>query len=120
MEKKVLETSRKFWDVMEHADEAGMKAIVDPACQFVHIGITAGLELEIDFYTSGAFKPTEVKFNDQKVNLFGDTAIVLTDCNYTLLLNEQETTHHFMVTEVYVLRDQEWKLIQFSFTALVY
>ena len=120
MENKVLETSRKFWDVMEHADEAGMKAIADPACQFVHIGITAGLEQEIGFYTSGLFKPTEVKFNDQKVNLFGDTAIVLTDCNYTLLLNEQEVTHHFMVTEAYVLRNQEWKLIQFSFTALVY
>ena len=120
MKEKVMETSKRFWNVMEHADEAGMREIADPACQFVHIGITAGLEQEIGFYTSGAFKPTEVKFNDQKVSLFEDTAVVLTDCNYSLLLNEQETTHHFMVTEVYVLRNQGWKLIQFSFTALVY
>lgn len=32
----------------------------------------------------------------------------------------QETTHHFAVTEVYIRQDDSWKLIQFSFTALVY
>ena len=120
MENGILNTSRKFWDAMEHADEAGMRAIALPTCQFVHIGITAGLDQEIDFYTSGAFQPTEVKFNDQKAALYDDTAIALTDCNYSLLLNGEETTHHFAVTEVYIQRQNEWKLIQFSFTALVY
>lgn len=56
----------------------------------------------------------------QKATLFQDTAVVLTDCNYSLLLNGQETTHHFAVTEVYIRQDDSWKLIQFSFTALVY
>ena len=28
------------------------------------------------------------------------------------------TTHHFAVTEVYVKQDGQWKLVQFSFTAL--
>ena len=120
MENKVLETSKRFWEVMERADEAGMREIADPACQFVHIGVTAGLDQEIKFYTDGVFCPTEVKFNSQKVTLFQDTAVVLTDCNYSLLLNGQETTHHFAVTEVYVRRDGSWKLIQFTFTALVY
>lgn len=120
MKNDVLETSRKFWDAMEHADEAGMRAIADPACQFVHIGITAGLNQEIEFYTSGALQPTEIKFRDQKASVFGDTTIVLTDCDYTLLLNGQETSHHFAVTEAYVLRDGAWRLIQFSFTSLVY
>lgn len=120
MESKVLETSKRFWDAMEHADEAGMRGIADPACQFVHIGITAGLEQEIKFYTDGVFCPIEVKFHSQKAALFGDTAVVLTDCDYSLLLNGQETTHHFAVTEVYVRQKDAWKLIQFSFTALVY
>lgn len=120
MESKVLETSKRFWDVMEHADEAGIREIADSACQFVHIGVTAGLDQEIRFYTEGLFRPTEVKMNSQKAALFQDTAVVLTDCNYSLLLDGQETTHHFAVTEVYILRDDKWKLIQFSFTALVY
>lgn len=120
MKDKVLETSRKFWEVMEKADEAGMRGIADPECNFVHIGITCKLDQEIGFYTSGAFKPTQIQFNEKKADIFGDTAVVITDCNYGLLLDGKPTTHHFAVTEVYVCREGEWKLIQFTFTALVY
>jgi len=66
------------------------------------------------------FKPTAVKINSQTVSIFGQTAVVLTDCNYSLLLNGEETTHHFMVTEVYSKNNDEWNLIQFTFTALIY
>ncbi len=120
MTEKIIETSKKFWDYMEHADEIGMRSIADKNCKFVHIGITCGLDKEIEFYTSGVFKPTEVKFNSQEVSIFDDTAIVITDCNYTLLLDGNETTHHFAVTEVYKKNTEEWKLLQLSFTALVY
>lgn len=52
--------------------------------------------------------------------MFGDTGVVLTDCDYSLLLGGKETTHHFMVTEVYTQDEKRWKLVTFSFTALVY
>lgn len=121
MEDKVLETSKRFWAVMEAADGAGMRAIADPGCRFVHIGITCGLEKEIGFYTSGAFKPTRIVFNSQNAALYGeDTAVVITDCVYALLLDGKETSHHFAVTEVYTRAGEDWKLVQFSFTALVY
>lgn len=116
MENTILELSRKFWDAMEKADEEGMRAIAHPDCKFTHIGITCGLDQEIGFYTSKAFQPTGIVFHSQEVRSFGNTDVVLSDCDYSLLLNGQETTHHFMVTEVFV--DQ--KLVQFSFTALVY
>lgn len=119
MENDILKVSQNFWNAMEHADEEGMRLYADQDCQFVHIGITCGLDKEIEFYTSGAFKPTKITFHDQKVTTFDDTAIVLTDCDYALLLDGKETSHHFMVTEVYK-KEKDWKLIQFSFTALVY
>lgn len=120
MEEKVLALSKEFWNAMENADEAGMREIADPDCNFVHIGITCKLDQEIGFYTSGAFQPTEIRFNGQTVDIFGDTAVVITDCNYGLLLDGKPTTHHFAVTEVYARRKEEWKLVTFSFTALVY
>lgn len=81
---------------MEHADEAGMRACTDPDCNFVHIGITCKLDKEIEFYTCGAFQPTDITFHSQKAEVFGDTGIVLTDCDYSLLLDGKETTHHFI------------------------
>ena len=120
MEEKILAVSKKFWEAMESADEAGMRAAADPECNFVHIGITCKLDKEIGFYTSGEFQPTEIKFNGQTVDVFGNTAVVITDCNYGLLLGGKPTTHHFAVTEVYARQDEDWKLVTFSFTALVY
>ncbi len=118
MREKILEVSNLFWNAMENADEAGMRAYADPACYFTHIGISCGLEKEIEFYTNKAFQPTSIVFHNKDARVYGNTGVVSTDCDYTLLLNGEETTHHFMVTEVYRL--DEMKLVQFTFTALVY
>ena len=53
---QLLTVSQKFWEAMEHADEAGMRACADANCNFVHIGIIYKLDKEIEFYTSGAFQ----------------------------------------------------------------
>lgn len=98
MNETLLDISRQFWEAMEHADEVGMRACAHPDCNFVHIGITCKLDKEIEFYTSGAFQPTNITFHSQKAELFGDTGVVLTDCDYSLLLDGKETTHHFMVS----------------------
>lgn len=113
-----LDASEKFWTAMEAADEAGMRAVCDPGCTFVHIGMTCKLDQEIRFYTDGIFRPTKLDFHGKSVEVFGETAIVITDCNYALQLGGMSTEHHFAVTEVYARQDGEWKLVQFSFTAL--
>ena len=120
MKDELFALSQKFWDAMEHADEAGMRACADPNCNFVHIGITCKLDKEIEFYTSVAFQPTDITTHSKTAEIFGSTGVVLTDCDYSLLLGGKETTHHFMVTEVYAQGETGWKLVSFSFTALVY
>lgn len=100
-ERAVLNASEKFWTAMEAADEAGMRAGCDPNCTFVHIGMTCKLDQEIRFYTDGIFRPTKLDFHGKSVEIFGDTAVVITDCDYSLLLGGMATTHHFAVTEVY-------------------
>lgn len=70
MDEKLLEISKQFWDAMEHADEAGMLKYADPHCNFVHIGVTAKLDKEIEFYTSGAFQPTDITFHNKNSGCF--------------------------------------------------
>jgi len=120
MKNQVINASDKFWRAMEAADAEGMRAVAVPDCTFVHIGVTCQLEKEIEFYTKGLFKPTELVFHSKDARVYGDTAIVITDCDYGLLLGGNPTTHHFAVTEAYSLIEGEWKLVQFSFTALIY
>lgn len=118
-ENKVIETSQKFWTAMENADENGMREIADEKCTFVHIGMTCELDEEIGYYTNGVFKPTSIVFHGRTVKIFGSTAVVIIDCDYSLRIGMSATTHHFAVTEVYESQNEDWKLIQFSFTALV-
>lgn len=66
------------------------------------------------------FQPTQITLHHQDVKDFGDTAIVISDVDYGLLLDDQPTTHHFMTTEVYQKQTNGWLLIQFTFTALTY
>ena len=101
MTEKLIETSKRFWKAMEQSDVAVMEEIAHKDCCFVHIGVTCGL-------------------HSQAPKLWGDAGIVITDCDYGLLLGGKPTTHHFAVTEVYTKDGNDWKLVQFSFTALVY
>ena len=97
-----------------------MRSVCDPDCYFVHIGGNCDLDKEMNAFSEKIFQPTEVVLNKQEVKDFGDTAIVISDVDYGLLLDGEPTTHHFATTEVFHRQSGEWKLIQFTFTALVY
>jgi len=63
---------------MGNADENRMRLYAKEQCQFVHIGVTCDLKKEIEYYANGIFKPTNITFHNQKVNIFNNTAVVLT------------------------------------------
>lgn len=116
----VIDHSKAFWKAMLERNGPRMRELSDPSCMFVHIGTNADLDQEVKYYEDDIFHPTDIIIHDQKAYDHGDVQIVLTDVDYTLLLDGKETTHHFMVTEVWQGNSESYHLIQFSFTALVY
>lgn len=119
METRMMELSAAFWKALEKRDTAAMRSICDPGIVFVHIGGNCDLEQEMKYFDDGVFMPTEVNIRKQEAREFGEVGIILTNCDYGLLLDGKETTHHFEVTEVYQKQGNGLKLIQFTFTALV-
>ncbi len=120
MKDTIIDLSMKFWNALKEADTAGMRSVCDPGCYFVHIGMNCGLDHEMEAFDKKLFQPTDITIHSQEVKEWGDVAICLTDVDYGLLLGGKETTHHFMTTEVYQRRGNDWKMIQFTFTALVH
>ena len=116
---QVLELSQKFWKGLESANTQQMRSVCDPKCYFVHIGGNFDLDREMKAFDEKLFQPTKVVINGQEEKNFGNVSIVISDVNYTLLLDGKETTHHFSTTEVFQLQGDQFKLIQFTFTALV-
>lgn len=48
MKDKVIEQSKKFWKSLEKADSKGMREVSDQDCWFVHIGMSCGLDEEME------------------------------------------------------------------------
>ena len=117
---RAIKQSRLFWDAMEKSDTDTMRSICDPGCFFVHIGGNADLDKEMEGFEKKILQPTEITIHGQEVKTFGDTAVVISDVDYGLLLGGKPTTHHFTTTEVFKKQNEEWKMIQFTFTALVF
>lgn len=84
---QVLNLSKKFWRGLEAADVETMRSVCDPLCYFVHIGGNCDLDKEMSAFSEKIFQPTEVVLNKQDVKDFGDTAIVISDVDYGLLLD---------------------------------
>ena len=120
MKEQVLKQSQTFWNGLEQADTAVMRSVCDNKCFFVHIGVNCDLDREMEAFEKKVFQPTEIVLHSQETRVFGDVAIVISDVDYGLLLGGQPTTHHFTTTEVFQLQNDEWKMIQFTFTALVH
>ena len=117
---QVLQQSNRFWEALEKSDTAAMRSVCDPACFFVHIGGNADLDKEMAFFDNKVFQPTEITLHSQEAHDFGSTAVVISDVDYGLLLGGSPTTHHFTTTEVFQKQGDDWKMIQFTFTALVH
>ena len=120
MKEQVLKQSQLFWKGLEKADTAAMRSVCDDKCIFVHIGGNCDLDKEMEAFEKKVFQPTEIVLHSQETRVFGDVAIVISDVDYSLLLGGQPTTHHFTTTEIFQLQNDEWKMIQFTFTALVH
>lgn len=57
--------------------------------------------------------------HDVSVKLIGNTAIVLNRITLLAVVGGNEVTNPFMVTEVYIKENEEWKLGSLSFTKLM-
>ena len=120
MKEQILKQSQAFWKGLEKADTAAMRTVCDEGCFFVHIGGNCELNQEMAAFDNKVFKPTEIIVHQQEARMFDDTAIVISDVDYGLLLGGSPTTHHFTTTEVFQKQNDAWKMIQFTFTALVH
>ena len=66
------ELSKKFWNGLEKEDSRVMREVCDPECYFVHIGMNAGLDEEMEAFDKKIFQPTEIVIHNQEVREFGD------------------------------------------------
>lgn len=115
-EQAVLDLSKAKWTWMADKDLAKLDELFDEKAMFVHMGGKWGKANELEVIKSGRIWYKKAETYSAVVNLFGDTAILLTDIDLIAVVGGNEVVNPFMVTEVYIKQNATWKMGSLSFS----
>lgn len=115
----VINLSKEKWNWMSERNIGTLDALFHQNSVFVHMGGSWGKERELEIIKSGEIHYKQADIHEVSVNVIGTTAILLNKITLLAVVGGNEVTNPFMVTEVYVLQEDSWKLVSLSFTRLL-
>ena len=119
VEQEVIDLSKEKWGWMSERNVETLDALFHEKSVFVHMGGSWGKEREMEIIKSGGIHYKKVDIHEVSVNVIGTTAILLNRITLLAIIGGNEVVNPFMVTEVYVQQDGNWKLSSLSFTKLL-
>ena len=119
LEQEVINLSKEKWRWMSERKVDPLDALFHEKAVFVHMGGTWGKEQELEIIKSGGIHYKQADIHEVSVNIIGTTAILLNRITLLAVVGGNEVTNPFMVTEVYVQQDGNWRLGSLSFTRLL-
>ena len=117
-EQSVLDLSKAKWAWMADKDVAKLDALCAEKAMFVHMSGKWGKKEELEVIKNGRIWYKKAETYSAVVNLFRETAILLTEIDLVAVVGGNEVVNPFMVTEVYVKDNGTWKMGSLSFSTL--
>jgi len=119
LEQTIINLSIEKWGWMSDRNIATLDALFHEKSVFVHMGGSWGKEQELEIIRSGGIHYKQADIHEVSVKIIDQTAILLNRITLLAVVGGNEVTNPFMVTEVYVQQDGNWKLGSLSFTRLL-
>jgi hypothetical protein len=116
---EVINLSKEKWGWMSERTVDSLDALFHEKSVFVHMGGSWGKEQELEIIKSGRIHYKKAEIHEVSVNIIDATAVLLNRITLLAVVGGNEVTNPFMVTEVYVRQEGNWKLASLSFTRLV-
>ncbi|MDO7885705.1 nuclear transport factor 2 family protein [Hymenobacter cheonanensis] len=117
-EQELLALSKTKWTWMADKNVDALNGLFKQSCVFVHMGGSWGKDQELGIIKGGMIWYKKAEVYSAAVNTFGNTAILLNDIDLVAMVGGKEAVNPFMVTEVYLKEDGEWKLGSLTFSHL--
>jgi hypothetical protein len=118
-EEEIVNLSNDNWQWMADKNVDKLNNLFLEEAMFVHMGGSWGKEQELNIIESGGIWYKKADIHEVSVNIIDNTAILLNRIDLLAVVGGNEVTNPFMVTEVYVKQNGEWKLGSLSFTKLM-
>ena len=115
-EQEVLDLSKAKWRWMADKKLDSLDALFVNKAMFVHMSGKWGKDRELEVIKSGSIWYKQVATYSAAVNIFGNTAILLTDIDLLAVVGGNEVINPFMVTEVYLNENGKWRMGSLTFS----
>ena len=119
LEQEVIDLSKEKWRWMSERNMETLDALFHEKSVFVHMGGSWGKEREMEIIKSGGIHYKQADIHEVSVNIIDNTAVLLNRITLLAVVGGDEVINPFMVTEVYVQQEEDWKLVSLSFTKLL-
>lgn len=118
-QQEVINLSKQKWNWMADKNVDSLKVLFDDKAMFVHMGGSWGKQPELNTIKSGGIGYKKAEVYSVIVNIFGNTAILLSDIDLEAVVGGKTVTNPFMVTEVYIKENGVWKMGSLTFSHLL-
>lgn len=119
LEQTIIDLSKNKWDWMMGSKLDELNNLFHEKAVFVHMGATLSKKEETDVIKNGSIVYKDVDIEETSVQLIDRTAILLNKVSLVAVVGGDEVKNPFVVTEVYVQQQDQWKLASMSFTKLL-
>lgn len=119
VEQDLIALSAEKWRWMSNRDMPALTRLFHPTAVFVHMGGAWGTAQELDIIEGGAIHYKAADVHEVSVSVVGTTAVLLNKVTLLAVVGGNEVTNLFMVTEVYVQEDGDWRMTCLAFTKLL-
>ena len=116
---ELKQLSKDKWQWMADKNADKLATLFHDKSMFIHMGGTWGKDRELDVIKSGGIHYKKAEVYSAEVNIIGNTAILLNDIDLVAVVGGNEVVNPFMVTEVYVKEDGNWKMGSLTFSRLM-
>ncbi|GAB3543448.1 nuclear transport factor 2 family protein [Spirosoma fluminis] len=111
-EKAVLDVEKQRFDAQVNKDQAVMNKVLADDLLYTHSnGNTDGKQAFIQAIVDGKSNYTGLQPQEQKVRLYGNTAVVNGVVQVKMNNNNQPTEFKLRYTDVYVKKSGQWQLV---------
>ena len=120
IEKEIAELSNQKWQWMADKNADRLEKLFHVKAKFVHMGGTWGKDREVDIIRSGGIHYKQADVHEVMVEVLNEnTAILWNRITLLAVVGDNEVSNPFMVTEVYVKEENEWKLADLTFSKVM-
>ncbi|TMI85036.1 MAG: nuclear transport factor 2 family protein [Bacteroidetes bacterium] len=118
-QQEIINISKQKWLWMADKNVDSLNMLFDDKSMFVHMGGSWGKTQELNTIKSGGIWYKKADVYSVLVNVIGNTAILLNDIDLLAAVGGNEVTNPFMVTEVYIKENGQWKMGSLTFSHLL-